>query len=76
VNALSTGVGDFDAAPPTIDRNQTFIGEACTEAARRSSGEIAEIILYSRELATEERQDVESVPRRQVGLLRELARRA
>jgi hypothetical protein len=59
LNGLATGAGVF-ALPFATTRNQNFLGRSLYMNCSTWSGELAEILLYSRVLPTDERQAVES----------------
>lgn len=58
MNGLANGVASF-GLPVTIDRNQNFIGRTLYQNCPTWSGEIAELIMYSRAVSSEERQGIE-----------------
>ena len=59
MNGLADGLTLFDL-PAAVTRGQTFVGKSLYAGCSTWNGEIAEIILYARELDLSERQDVES----------------
>jgi hypothetical protein len=59
MNGLANGFGMFDL-PAAVTRGQTFVGKSLYQGCTTWSGEIAELILYARELELGERQDVEA----------------
>jgi hypothetical protein len=59
MNGLANGFAMFDL-PAAVTRGQAFVGKSLYRDCTTWNGEIAEIILYARELELTERQSVES----------------
>jgi len=59
MNGLANGFG-MSSLPVAVTRGQAFVGKSLYQGCSTWNGEIAELILYARELELGERQDVES----------------